>query len=118
MEEISATRTGSGLFRCAESHSRFDVAIDWGASGGDRADYWCEHGDGLGGLRVDVETGRRSAHCARRVSFAVHDVEADGEARRHYPENRGASRSVYQRGRFDCRAVAEDETGIGEHGAI
>src|SRR3984893_9002566 len=97
MEEISATGARRVLFRCAESHSRFDCAIDWGASGGNRAHYWCEYGDGLGGLRVDVETGRRSHHCARRVSFAIHDVEADGEARGHYAENRPAQRPVYQR---------------------
>src|ERR1700688_2457552 len=118
MEEISATRTRRGLFRRAESHSRFDCTIDWGARGGNCAYYWCEHRNGVGGLRVELETGRRSDHCARRVSIAIHDVEADGEARGHYAENRRAQRSVYQRRRFDRRFVAEDSIGVGEHGAI
>src|ERR1700730_735725 len=97
MEEISATGTRRVLFRCAESHSCFDCAIDWGARGGNCAYYWCKHRNGLGGLRIELETGRPSDHCARRVSSAIHHVETDGEARGHYAENRRAQRPVYQR---------------------
>src|SRR6202795_1373230 len=118
MEEISATGAGRSLFRCAEPDSRFDCAIDWGTRGRNRAHHWREHRHGVGGLRVELETGRRSDHCAWRVSFAIHDVEADGEARGHYAEDRSAQRAVYQRGRFDCGVVAEDEIGVSQPGAI